>query len=371
MYGAMTGAQDHFQHTYVGTPLLDLLDGYESDFSQNGTYSSNLFTEKAIEVIQSSVESDQPLLLYLAYTATHHPVQAPEADFTSCLGIADPVRKRYCAMAVNMDKNLFKIFDVLNATGMWNNTVLVFTADNGGNVGYEPQFYGGNNFPLRGQKIEHWEGGIRVNTIVASPLIPSQLRGSIDMTTFMHHADWYATFLRLAGLQPDPAVDSIDQWDAITKVSPPQRSQIVSIWTQQQEYPYDTSYCRRGDWKLLVNANTSSLTTLPPEMTAPSLLRISTTDTPGTSASAVWGSLTNAFLSRFNRLPARSMENETYFLVDLATDPYETTDLSALHPDIVADFRAEIEDAYLRAVEPCNQEDPMCKPTGATIVPWS
>jgi arylsulfatase A-like enzyme len=77
---------------------------------------------------------------------------------------------------------------------MWDNTFLMYSADNGG-VG------DGINWPLRGEKHSNWEGGMRTAAFVSGGLIPAQLRGTTNGVN-MHIVDWYATFSTLAGVDP-------------------------------------------------------------------------------------------------------------------------------------------------------------------------
>jgi len=108
---------------------------------------------------------------------------------------------------------------LLRQRGMWDNTFLVFSSDNGGPV-YNGGSAGANNFPLRGGKASNFQGGIRVNSWVGGGIIPQSMRGKTlaGLTTVW---DMYATFSTLAGADPTdhqaaaaglPPIDSIDMW---------------------------------------------------------------------------------------------------------------------------------------------------------------
>ena len=98
---------------------------------------------------------------------------------------------------------------------MWDNTLLVVSADNGGAPCQ------GSNYPLKGSKMTFYEGGVRSLAFVSGGLLPSNRRGK---TTggFIHIADWYTTFSVLAGVDHDDSgagkfpVDGMDVWPIIT-----------------------------------------------------------------------------------------------------------------------------------------------------------
>ena len=109
--------------------------------------------------------------------------------------IEDENRRRYHAMVNFMDGAIFNITERLKARGMWDNTLVVFSADNGGAI-YRNGTAGGNNYPLRGGKACNFEGGIRVNAFVSGGVIPPSMRGH-KLEGLVALWDWYATFATL------------------------------------------------------------------------------------------------------------------------------------------------------------------------------
>jgi arylsulfatase B len=96
-------------------------------------------------------------------------------------------------MTTELDYGLGNLTAALRAAGMWDNTVLILVSDNGGPLGHS------NNFPLRGGKGSLWEGGVRVEAFVSSPLIP-QSRWGTNWDGLAHSSDWYVTIVEgLAG----------------------------------------------------------------------------------------------------------------------------------------------------------------------------
>jgi arylsulfatase A-like enzyme len=238
--------------------------------------------------------------------------------------------------------------------------VLVFTADNGGwhedQGNGEPA--GGNNFPLRGQKLDHWEGGIRLPTFVLSPLINQSQVGLVDSVNLFHHSDWYPTFLGLAGVAVEEGLDGIDQWQTIAFGAPSPRREILSI--HMVDLKYNSKYIRDIDgFKLLVNSNWTSGNFPPPENTT-TASALPAASTASTSAVSLWPNLCDAFLRRFRRLPSKSLLPELYFLVNILTDPYEQVNLANDYPDVVAELRARLEVKLQEAATPCMLDDPLC-----------
>merc|ERR1711971_144869 len=118
-----------------------------------------------------------------------------------------------------LDQAVMNVTAALKSRGLWDNTLLVFSADNGG-VG---QF--GNNHPLRVHKHDPWEGGTRTTAFVSGGFVPTRLRGTNSGAKLVHVSDWYATFCELAGVDPKDdayiqgkvrSVDSVNVWPMLT-----------------------------------------------------------------------------------------------------------------------------------------------------------
>ena len=114
--------------------------------SAAGNYSTRLFSNRAVQIIEEhgANSGDTPLFMYLAYQATHSPLQAPQSYIDRCGKVLDHNRRVFCAMALCMDEGIANITAALKRSGLYNNTVIFFTGDNGGQV-----HAGGNNWPLR------------------------------------------------------------------------------------------------------------------------------------------------------------------------------------------------------------------------------
>ena len=153
------------------------------------TYSSQLLGELAVQAVEGH-DTTVPLFMYLAFQAVHTPYDKVPGN---------PMNSTYHGMVWDADVYVGLLVDALKAKGMYDNTVIVYTSDNGGVVD-------GINYPLRGEKHSNWEGGMRTAAFVSGGLVPTSLRGT-NNTMNLHIVDWYATFCELAGVDhsDDPA----------------------------------------------------------------------------------------------------------------------------------------------------------------------
>ncbi|KAL8624088.1 hypothetical protein ACOMHN_019510 [Nucella lapillus] len=249
-YGMYNGKGDHFSH-------IGKKDGYDiqdnrghgrkatisQDWSAKGTYSSTLFTNKAVDIIKAH-DKDTPLLLFLSYQAVHGPLQVPERYVTDfCANVTGSEnRKLHCAMTAAMDEGIGEVRKALKTSGLADNLVTMFLSDNGG-----PVDLGSSNWPLRGAKTTEWEGGTRVVNILHStshlPKAPYTWDG------LMHAVDWYPTLLGMAGHDADTSgIDGINNWNSIATNGPSKRTEFVYNLNEVKE-----NYAIRWQQYKLVN----------------------------------------------------------------------------------------------------------------------
>ncbi len=187
--------------------------------TKNGTYTGYVFSDEAVRVVNQHGPGGefhgQPLFLYLALHNTHAPLEAPW-DYVRPYAEkwpTDTKRSLFSGQIGFVDATVRNLTDALRGNGMWDNTLFVWTTDNG-----SPVFVGGSNHPYRGGKGSNWEGGVRVPTFVAGGVLPAAQRGT-SHDGLMHIADWVATFAHVAGIDPaahEPypvaPLDSVDAW---------------------------------------------------------------------------------------------------------------------------------------------------------------
>ena len=155
------------------------------------------------------------------------PLQVPHKYEAAFSFIADPFRRVSHAMANYLDDQVGTVVTALQAKGMWEKTLFTFHSDNGGEI-MAAGTCGGNNWPLAGGKFSNWEGGIRVNALVAGGALPAARRGMREpaLTAVW---DWYATYAAIAGCDPTddaaaaaglPPIDSINLWPLLSMTQP-------------------------------------------------------------------------------------------------------------------------------------------------------
>jgi len=239
------------------------------------------YTEEAIEFIESN--RDQPFLVYLPYSMPHTPL------FRSNAFVNRSLAGRYGDGIEEIDWSVGAVVDKLKALNLDDNTLIVFTSDNG--PWLTMYQHGGSAGLLNHGKGTTFEGGMRVPAVFWWP-------GSIapgDISEIGSTMDIYATALALAGAPPPPGVDGMDLRETLTGQAPSPRK-TVAYYRGGELRAF-----RKGDYKL--HLITEGAYRQPPERTV----------------------------------------HEQPVLHHLASDPAEKFDVSSSHPDIVADILAEIE----------------------------
>lgn len=253
-------------HTYYPAYLWrndvkEPLEGNDGVSLHGKHYAADLMETEALKFIEQ--KSDQPFFLFFATPIPHVALQIPQddpglAEYKKTFEGNDPPydgkmsykatpnpRATYAAMVTHMDRTLGKIRELLQRTGQAQNTLIVFTSDNGAtfNGGYDREFFEGNK-PLRGMKTQLWEGGIRVPMIAAWPgkISPGRVSDHIGANW-----DFLPTYAELAGADLPPHLDGLS-------ITP-------TLFGQGEQKPHDHLYwetvagghqaVRFGDWKAI------------------------------------------------------------------------------------------------------------------------
>ena len=200
-YGYWSGAETYYTHEARG--YYDFADGLQTCRGANGSYSTSLFAERAVSIIQGHDFASRPLFLYLAFQAVHWPLEAPESvkrRFDNSTGGSER-RRSVAAMAALLDEGVGNVSRSLKQAGQWDKTLVIFVSDNGGPThGFEGT--NSNNYPMRGGKNTLWEGGTRVVAAVRGAGIDASLIGTVSLTP-IHATDWMPTLLRYASGRKD------------------------------------------------------------------------------------------------------------------------------------------------------------------------
>ncbi|XP_068717714.1 arylsulfatase B-like isoform X2 [Montipora capricornis] len=252
-FGYWCGKEDYWDHSNNEENEwgLDLHNDTEPVWTAWGEYSSELFTDVAVDVIQKH-DPSQPLFLYLPYQAVHsanyiQPLQAPPEEIAKFSSIQDENRRIFAAMVSSLDQGVGKVIDALKSRGLYDNSVIVFSTDNGGPAaGFDMNW--ACNFPLRGVKRTLWEGGVRGAGFIHSPLLSSKGRVSMDL---MHVTDWLPTLYSVAGgdIHQLTNIDGFDMWKTLSEPTDSPRVEILhNIDPESGAAAY-----RFRNWKLVLN----------------------------------------------------------------------------------------------------------------------
>ena len=219
-YGFRGGKLDYFTHKSAGPDVAgDTDDLWDQDAKvhEHG-YLTELLADRAVATIGGYAKSKQPFLISLHFNAPHWPWEGPDDEAESrrvTANLADydgGDAATYGRMVVAMDTAIGRVLEALDKNGIANNTIVVFTSDNGGE-----RF--SDVWPFSGSKMELLEGGLRIPAIAHWP---GHIRvGTSDQVCIS--MDWVATLLEAAGAKPDPAypLDGISLIPALTSQAAP------------------------------------------------------------------------------------------------------------------------------------------------------
>ncbi|GFS06970.1 arylsulfatase B [Elysia marginata] len=251
-------------------------------------------------------------------------------------------------MVAAMDEGVGNLTKALKDAGMWDDTVFVFSSDNGGRVEK-----GASNYPLRGEKHSLWEGGVKSIGFVAGGGVKQ--KGAVSKE-LMHVSDWFPTLVNLAGgsLNGTKPLDGVDQWGVINEGKAGTRHVLLHNIDPLRErrglakYPgtFDSSIraaLRVGDLKLITGDPDAGQWVPPPES---NIVEPSRWDPDG---------------------------QKNLWLFNITADPNERTDLSYLREADVKNMLDILQTFQNSAVEPIYPPvDPRAKPfnRGRVWSPW-
>ncbi|XP_070150541.1 arylsulfatase B [Polyergus mexicanus] len=249
--GYWTGHHDYYDHTAVENPYwgLDMRRDMEPAWDLHGEYSTDIFTKEAVKLIDNH-NSSRPMFLYLAHAAVHsgnpyNPLPAPDEEVAKLKNIFDYNRRRFAAMLSKLDQSVGQVVEALHKNGMLQDSVIVFSSDNGGPAaGFN--LNAASNWPLRGVKNTLWEGGVRGTGLIWSPRLVRSGRVSRQM---IHITDWLPTLITAAGGNALnlTSIDGMNLWNALSEDTESPRANIL----HNIDDIYGVSAITIGDWKLI------------------------------------------------------------------------------------------------------------------------
>ncbi|MFS4466667.1 arylsulfatase [Maribacter sp. 2210JD10-5] len=236
---------DYFDDTYFRNGIPEKTNGYCTDVWFNEA------------IAYTKTRKDQPFFMYLALNAAHSPFNVPE-EYAKMYASAplDEVQKRFYGMISNIDDNFGKLVAHLKATDQFDNTIIVFTSDNGTAGGFKTSKTGevlGYNGGLRGVKASHYEGGHRVPFFISWP--DGDIQQETTNNDLMAHVDLLPTLAHLADI-PFSAKKTLDGTNmAATLKGKKDADRMLIIDTQRNQLPekYRNPSVMDGEWRLVNN----------------------------------------------------------------------------------------------------------------------
>lgn len=255
--------------------------------------------QRAIELL-SAHPADQGFFLYLAYQATHGPIEAPQRFIDLYPDDWVQERRVYDAMMSGIDESMGNITQALKDKGMWNDTLIVFASGPSSRLGPNTSYTtcvlikvvprqwrtsacGRGKLckqlsaaRLQGYAMmmmmlmlssrwlagDDFEGGVRTAAFVSGGLVPEHKRGS-QLDAFIHVADWYATACDIAGVpaadpaQGVPGVDALSMWPLLSGTnSTPPRSEVPLHYTEAAK-GIEAAYIE-APWKVVLGAQSGN-----------------------------------------------------------------------------------------------------------------
>ncbi|EWH09215.1 n-acetylgalactosamine-6-sulfatase [Catenovulum agarivorans DS-2] len=240
-YGFRGGARSFWPYTATNKPpsKLDYMERGFGFYEEHEGYLTDVLADEAIDFIERKHKEQKPFFAFVSYNAVHTPMEATEEDLAQFPELTGN-RKIVAAMTLAMDRATGKILDKLEELGIDDNTIVVFTNDNGGPTDKNAS----DNAPFSGTKSNHLEGGLRVPYLIKWPgKFKAGSKYNYPVMTF----DLLPTFYAAGGGN----VADLKGIDG--------KNLIPHVTGENQARPHDILYwkkdvratIRQGDWKLI------------------------------------------------------------------------------------------------------------------------
>ncbi len=246
-YGSLRAGPDYWTHSR----------GEQKDWARDGKtvfengYITDLFGNEISRLIRER-DPAKPFFAYVAFTAPHTPIQAPQEYVDKYAHIEDENRRVYCAMVEVLDVAIGNILRAIDDEGIRDNTLVLFFSDNGASTV-------GDNADFRGQKGRVYEGGTRMPAVARWPgVIPSGTVSDQPMVVY----DLYPTFVEAFGLRPEmnTPFDGESVWDALQSGKTRPRKTDIFIGNSNDYSVH------RGEYKLVHSSVNENTPNAPPEL---------------------------------------------------------------------------------------------------------
>jgi len=325
-YGFYQGGAYYYEHTTSEFgPLKGTMFGYDmhddgaraDDPRDACVYNSILFQREMLSNIENH-DPSVPMYQYCAFQLPHTPRVVPKKYSAMYPEILDEDRQVYYGQMSFLDEIVGNLVAKLKEKGMYDDTLIIFHADNGGDV-----FSGASNHPYRGDKGTFFDGGFRLAAFMAGK--------GIEKTGYVHEGLFHLTDIHptliegVIGLELSDNLDGMNAWDALsTGADSPRTEFLITVDTDLTDhddpFPTNVTAIRVGDYKLIVGH--------------PAFLYAYGRDKFG------WYPPLNTL--KPTAIPAPEPHGTDLYLFNLKDDPYEEHNLAHEMPDKVAELREKL-----------------------------
>lgn len=328
-YGFPNGGQDYWKWNLLRNDVA---------VPHDGRYLTDALNDEAVAFIRSSVNDAKPFALFLSHHVPHQPFQAPAAmvnKYRRRLGKdgSETVAIIY-AMIEAMDTGLGRVFQTLKELGQWEQTVIVFTSDNGAQLSAATNRY---HASFSGNKGDVGEQGIRVPAIVAWP---GEIPAGRVVSTPIHGCDWLPTLYSLTGAAAPIGAKPLDGLNVMPMLlgqdQPALKSRVLPF--QKNRYmptAHSDAAIRQDRWKLVWPG------------VAETMSKDSARDNPSYLRGVVRPHWEMPLDRELGDVPA--FQQKRLRLYDLDADPAERHDVAGRYPEKVAELSGQY-DAWFDAV---------------------
>ena len=237
-YGFRGGARSYFPYqNFKGIHHDNKMERNFGTFEEPNGYATDVFAEEAIKFIEKNKKN--PFFIYLAFNAVHTPMHATKEDLAKFPKLKGK-RQQVAAMTLALDRACGKVLDKLKELGLDDNTIIVFSNDNGGPTDKNASL----NLPLSGTKSNHLEGGVRVPYLIKWP---KKIKAGKTYNYPVSTLDLLPTFYAAAGGD----VKDLEEIDGVNLIpylngSKKERPHQYLFWKKEAR-----AVCRENDWKLI------------------------------------------------------------------------------------------------------------------------
>lgn len=238
-YGFRGGARSYFEYTEEPKEPMNKMERGFGNFEEHNGYLTDALADESLLFIEKNAKAKKPFFAFLSFNAVHTPMDANPEDLAKFPNMTGK-RKIVAAMGLALDRAAGKVLDKLKELGIDENTIVVFTNDNGGPTDANASI----NHPLSGIKATQLEGGVRVPFIMK---YPGKLKPNTTYNFPISTFDLLPTFFKAAGgdtniLKDIDGVDLLPHINGVIK----ERPHETLFWKRDAR-----ATIRKGDWKLM------------------------------------------------------------------------------------------------------------------------